>query len=184
MLPFLRKGDAHALSVAMAAAKMGDQILQVACADGGRLGAIAVKVGLSGRASAVVPDEESAERARKGAARAGALVDVIVAPPTHLPMEDAAFTLVVVDDTGGLLPAMAEVDRTTTAREILRVLKAGGRAIVIGAVPATGWRAAFSRTAGGPTFDPQPMLQAGGFRLVRHLAEREGLQFVEGVKGR
>ena len=57
MAPFLRKTDPHALAVAMTTVKMGDQLLLIGCADGGRLGAIAVKVGLSGRAVAVVPDE-------------------------------------------------------------------------------------------------------------------------------
>ena len=68
---------------------------------------IAAKVGLSGRAVAVVPDEASAARARKGAAQAGVLVEVEVAPPTRLPLEDGAFDLAVVDDTGGLLGAHA-----------------------------------------------------------------------------
>ena len=104
MAPFLRKTDPHALAVAMTTVKMGDQLLHIGCADGGRMGAIAVKVGLSGRAVAVVPDEASAVRARRGAADAGALVDVLMAPLAKLPIEDNGFDLAIVDDTGGLLP--------------------------------------------------------------------------------
>ena len=42
--------------------------------------------------------------------------------------------------------------------------------------------AIFTRAQSGPSFDPQPSLEADGFRFVRLLGEREGLKFVEGVK--
>ena len=184
MVPFLRKNDPHMLAVGMTSVKMGDQIAQIGCADGGRLGAIAVKVGLSGRAAAVMPDEASATRARKGAAQAGVLVDVDVAPPTRLPLEDNVFDLVIVDDTGGLLATLGPEDRVMAIREALRVLRPGGRVMVIGAVPRGGLGALFTRAQSGPAFDPKPSLEADGFKFVRHLAEREGLRFVEGLKPR
>src|SRR6267142_150132 len=116
---YLKRQDPYALVKSMTAVKMGDRVVQVGCAHGGRLGAVAVKVGLSGRAVAIVPDEPSAERARKGAAAAGALL---------------------------------------------------------------------SRAQSGPPFaasgDAGRALQADGFKSVRTLAEREGLVFVEGLKGR
>ena len=184
MLPFRRRNESHALSVAMTGVKMGDHLAQIGCADGGRLGAIAVKVGLSGRAVAILPDEGAALRARTGAAGAGVLVEVAVAPPTRLPLEDHAFDLVVVDDTGGLLATLPAGEQIAAAREVLRTLKPGGRVMVLGAVPRSGWDAIVSRAPAGPLFDPQPALEAGGFRFVRHLAEREGLRFVEGLKSR
>jgi ubiquinone/menaquinone biosynthesis C-methylase UbiE len=182
MPPFLRKNDPHALAVAMTTVKMGDQLAQIGCADGGRLGAIAAKVGISGRAVAVAPDDATAERARKGAADAGALVDVHVAPPTCLPLEDNAFDLAVVDDTRGLLATLRPEDRVGAVRELLRILRMRGRVIVIGAVPRGGLGAVFTRVQSGPPFDPTPSLEADGFKFVRVLAEREGLRFVEGLK--
>ena len=92
---------------------MGERFVQIGCAHGGRLGAVAAKVGLSGRAVAIVPDEASAARARKGAAQAGVLVEVEVAPMTALPVDDGAFDVAVVDDTGGLARARC---RPTIAR--------------------------------------------------------------------
>ena len=74
------------LIVGMTGVKMGDRMLQIDCADGGALAAVAAKVGLSGRAVAVVPDVATAVRARKAAERQGVLVEVEVAPPTALPM--------------------------------------------------------------------------------------------------
>ena len=76
MFRFGRKDDPHALVVGMTGVKMGDRLVQIGCAEGGRLAAVAAKVGLSGRAVAVVPDDASASRAQKGAARAGVLVEV------------------------------------------------------------------------------------------------------------
>ena len=73
---FLKKGDPYLLIVGMTGVKMGDKFLQVGCAHGGRLAAVAGKVGLSGRAVVVAPDEPSAARARKAAEDAGVLVEV------------------------------------------------------------------------------------------------------------
>jgi ubiquinone/menaquinone biosynthesis C-methylase UbiE len=184
----LKRQDPYALVVSMTGVKMGDQLLQIGCADGGRLGAVAVKVGLSGRAALVVPDEASAKRARKGAAAAGALVDVEIAPPTRLPSGDAAFDLAIVDDTGGLIGTMRAEDRVASVRELLRVLRPGGRVMIVGSVPRGGFGALLSRAQSGPPFaasgDAVKALEADGFRSVRTLAEREGLVFVEGVKPR
>jgi ubiquinone/menaquinone biosynthesis C-methylase UbiE len=183
-LNFLRRrGDRYTLVVGMTGVKMGDRVLQLGCAHGARLGAIAKQVGLSGRAVAVVPDQDSGARAEKGAAQAGALVEVQTAPPTQIPSEDAAFDLVVIDDTGGLLGTMSTADRGSTVREALRILRPGGRVMVIGTSPAGAVGRFLSRRT-GPAFDPEPSLQADGFKSVRRLAEREGLLFVEGLKPR
>ncbi|MGE5244453.1 MAG: methyltransferase domain-containing protein [Betaproteobacteria bacterium] len=181
---FGKREDPHTLVVGMTGVKMGDRLLQVGCAHGGRLGAVAARVGLSGRAAAAVPDEASAARARKGAAEAGVLVDVDVAPPTRLPYEADAFDVAVVDNTGGLLAAMRAEDRVAAVRELLRVLRPGGRTIVIGAIPRAGLGALLTRAQSGPPLDAVPILQADGFRSVRQIAERDGLIFVEGIKAR
>src|SRR5262245_27743038 len=107
----------------MTTVKMGDQLVLVGCVDGNRMGAIALKVGLSGRAVAIVADEESAVRIKRGAADAGALVEVHMSPLTRLPLDDASFDLTVVDDTGGLLTALRPEDRVALVRETARVLK-------------------------------------------------------------
>lgn len=184
MIPLRRKSTPYLLVVGMTGVKLGDRIAQINCAHGGRLAAVAAKVGLSGRAAAIVPDADAALRARKGAEQAGVLVEIEIAPPTRLPHDAAVFDLVIVDDTDGFLDAMSSDDRAATVREAARILRPGGRAMVIGALPPTGLGALFSRAPARPSLDPQPLLEANGFKFVRHLAEREGLRFVEGLKAR
>jgi ubiquinone/menaquinone biosynthesis C-methylase UbiE len=180
-----RRGDEpHTLVVGMTGVRLGERVAQIGCAHGGRLAAIAKKAGLSGRAIVFVPDEASALRAQKSAAQAGVLVEIETAPPTRLPAEDAAFDLVVVDDTAGLLGNMSTGDRGATIRETLRLLRPGGRALVIGSGPRSGLAALLARAPAGPPFDAAPALQADGFKSVRNLAERDGLVFVEGIKPR
>jgi ubiquinone/menaquinone biosynthesis C-methylase UbiE len=185
---FLKKGDPNLLIVGMTGVKMGDKFVQIGCAHGGRLAAVAGKVGLSGRAAAVTPDESSAARARKAAEEAGVLVEIEVAPPTRLPLNDNEFDLAVVDDTAGLFGTMRPESRVAAVRELVRVLRPGGRVLVVGAVPRGGLGAVLSRTQSGPPFvasgDATKALEADGFKSVRTLAEREGLVFVEGIKPR
>jgi ubiquinone/menaquinone biosynthesis C-methylase UbiE len=185
---FLKKSDPYLLMVGMTGVKMGDRFVQIGCAHGGRLAAVAGKVGLSGRAALVAPDESSAARARKAAEDAGVLVEIEVAPPERLPLIDGEFDLAVVDDTAGLIGTMRPEGRVAAVRELVRVLRPGGRVLVVGAVPRGGLGAVLSRTQNGPPFvasgEALRALEADGFKSVRTLAEREGLVFVEGIKPR
>ena len=184
MFSFRGKSNPYMLVVGMTGVKMGDRMLQIGCADGGALAAVAAKVGLSGRAVAVVPDIDAAVRAKKGAEQQGVLVEVEVAPPTELPIADTDFDLVIIDDAAGRFAAADSTRQTATVREALRVLKPGGRVLAISALPATGVAAMLGRGVTGPPFDATPALEAGGCRFVRLLGEREGLRFVEGTKPR
>src|SRR5262249_32075046 len=78
--PFVRRADTHTLLVSMTSVKLGDRVAFIGCAHGPRMAAVAAKVGLSGRAVVVAPDETSAARARRGAERAGVLVEIENAP--------------------------------------------------------------------------------------------------------
>jgi SAM-dependent methyltransferase len=181
---FGRRDNPHKLLIGMTGVQMGDRFVQIGCASGGRLAALAGKVGLSGRAVVVVPDEASAARARAAAERAGVLVELQIASPARLPLESGAFDLALVDDTAGLLGALRAEERVAAVREMLRVLRPGGRVMVVGAASRGGLGALFSRAASGPAFDPVPSLDADGFRSARRLAEHEGLIFSEAIKPR
>jgi len=180
---FRRRDDPFALVVGMTGVKMGDRLVQVGCADAPRLAAIASKVGLSGRAAAVVGDQETGARVEKAASRAGVLVEVTVAPPTRVPVEDAGFDLAIIDDTGTAFTQMTDAAKGATVRETVRVLRPGGRVMVIGSTPRTGLGAALARQQ-APSADPTPALQANGYKTIRVLAERDGMIFYEAMKPR
>ncbi len=184
MFSFRGKTNPYMLMTGMTGVKLGDRMLQVGCSDGGALAAVAAKVGLSGRALAVVPDIATAARAQKGAQRQGVLVDVEVAPPTKLPADDTDFDLVVLDDAAGQFASLDIGTQSAVVHEAVRVLKPGGRVLVVSALPAEGLAALLGRGAKGPAYDATPTLAAGGCRFVRLLGEREGLRFVEGTKAR
>lgn len=184
MFPGRRRDNPHALFVGMIDIRLGDRVAQIGCADGSRLAAIAGKVGLSGRAVVVVDDEASAARAKKGAEHGGVLVEIEQSPLTTLPLDDGSIDLVVIDDTGGRFSNATPETRAALIKEVLRALRPGGRVMVIGAAARGGLGALLSRAQQGPSVDPEPWLQSDGFTAVRRLAEREQLQFTEGIKPR
>lgn len=186
--PFTRRGgDPHVLAVSMTGVKLGDRVAFVGAGSPGRIAAIAAKVGLSGRAAAAVPDEQAVARVYRAAAAAGVLVDTDIADRTRLPYADGDFDLVVVDDTGAMLEQLGDGDRAAVAREAARILRPGGRVVVIGGGEPPGLRKLMSRTPASPLVVSgavHTLLGTSGFGIVRTLAEREGLVFVEGLKPR
>jgi len=118
----------------------------------------------------------------------GVLVDVETAPPTRLPIDDGAFDLAVADDTGALFSALPPDERVGALRELFRVLRPGGRVILVGAAGPSALGALLKGGHSTPSFaasgDANGELQGEGFISVRTLAEREGQIFVEGIKPR
>lgn len=172
--------------VAMIGPRMGERILQVGVDDVAIAGMVAGKVGLSGSAAFVVATEGDAERARRAATDAGALADVRVASLRTFPFDDGAFDLAVVHDTRGFLASLAPEDRVGCLQQTRRVLRRGGRVVVVDAAPRGGLAGLFRRhhvdehyQAGGGA---EGALAAEGFSPVRVLGEREGYRFTEGLK--
>lgn len=183
---FFRKSRLEALPVTMAGVRMGERLLQIGVDDPGLVGALAAKVGLSGAAAHAVGTEKEAARVRTAAAAAGVLVDVQVTTLAKLPFEADAFDLAVVHGVRGLLGSMTPEERVGCLQHVRRVLRSGGRVVVIEALPREGLagllrgRAVdehYARAGGAAG-----ALAAEGFRPVRVLGEREGYRFTEGLK--
>src|SRR6185295_4534390 len=149
--PFTKRGgDPHVLAVSMTSVKLGDRVAFIGAGSPGRIAAIAAKVGLSGRATAAVPDEQTVARVNTAAANAGVLVDTDVADIQHLPYAASDFDLVVIDDTSALLEQLGEGERAAVAREAARILRPGGRVVVLGAGEPTGLNRLMSKTPASP----------------------------------
>lgn len=175
-----RKSSEEPLAVTMAGVKLGQRLLAVGVRDPKLIAQLAVKAGLTGR-TCVVDDDET--RLAEGAAAIeaeGALVEPTRAPYGMLPFDADAFDVAVIPS---LLPALAADGRMRCASEVFRVLRPGGRALIIEPSRRGGFGALLNRTSVDPAYKGGvALLQDVGFRAVRQLAEADGISFVEGIK--
>jgi SAM-dependent methyltransferase len=180
---FLRKSSLERLPVSMSGVRMGERALQIGVDDPSLIGAIAAKVGLSGHAAVAVRNEEDAARARSAAEKAGALVDVRVTVFTTLPFDDDTFDLIVLHAASGVSAALGESAVPAVLKEGRRVLRTGGRLVVVEGGSGPGM---LSRVRPKVRLaDPSALVDAvgrTGFRAARLLAEHEGYRFTEGLK--
>lgn len=186
-MPLFRRTRTTPLSVALTGVTMGDRLLLVGCADRDLFTDVTSKVGLSGRACAIVYADAEAARAATLAARAGVLVE-IERGEGGFPFDAGSFDLAVIDNTAGLLSESRPEQRVGCLQETFRVLRPGARCVVVERAPRGGAFAALTRgredahyASGGGT---AAALEAEGFSGVRVLAEREGRRFVEGIRKR
>jgi ubiquinone/menaquinone biosynthesis C-methylase UbiE len=162
MFKWFRRSTLDPLSVSMTGVKLADRVLVIGCGDARFIAALGAKSGLTGRMCAL---DESPGRAREAehiALREGALIESFAAPYHALPFDPDTFDVVVVRELTASRSAMLE--------QAHRVLRSGGRCMVIHAPPPDGVPALLND------------LTRAGFVAVRSLAEREGLAFVEAVR--
>jgi ubiquinone/menaquinone biosynthesis C-methylase UbiE len=179
----LRKSSLENLSVSMAGIKLGDRLLVVGCADPMLIAQLAVKTGLTGQALAVDEEAKAVAAAAETALREGALIETATVTWGALPLESKSFDVAIVRDVLPHLPADA---RSACLAEVQRVLRPGGRCLVIDGKGRQRTAAAGrSGTAAGDYAAPDGpahVLLAHGFKAARILAERGGLLFAEAVK--
>jgi ubiquinone/menaquinone biosynthesis C-methylase UbiE len=184
MRMFLRQSTVgrEPLAIAMSGVRMGERLLQIGMDTPAVTSLLGAKPGLSGESAIVVPDDDAAVSARRAAEQAGALVNISVHALDALPFERHSFDLVVAHNRNGQLTALDDPQRSRAILECHRVLRPGGRIVVLDKGTPSGVKAIFqSREPGSP--EPTiKMLQEAGFRPVRALGDRDGYSFVEGLK--
>ena len=180
-----RKPQIEPLPVAMTGVRMGERLLQIGIDDPVTVGALAKKVGLSGINALAALSDGEARRAKAAADAAGVLIDVQVTRLNTLPFEAGSFDIVVVHGARGMLAAIAPEHRVWCLRESRRMLRRGGRIVVI----ETAARGGLGGLLRGHKVDEHYMrtggaegaLKAEGFNPVRVLGEIEGYKFTEGL---
>ena len=163
----------------LAGVASGDSVLDIGCGTGTLAIAAARRVGEKGAVTGVDPSPELLARARKKARRAGLSVTLEVAGGEQLPFPDASFDVVLSSLVFHHLPHNV---LRSSALEIRRVLKPGGRLLVvdIGGPQDDGRRTMHAHAGRHVAFD----LDAVALRLPAH-----GLDVVEtgpiesGVRG-
>ena len=182
---FLRKSrvERDPLAVTMSGVRLGERALQIGEGDLRVMTLIAGRTGLTGTSVIVVLDDRAAARVRRAVDDAGALAEVRVVDQGD-PPGDAAFDVIVVHDVPHTIASPDSAVRSGWLRQCRRLLRPGGRLVAIERGKPAGLRGLF---AAAPKDTPASagtvaILAAAGFRNVRLLADREGLQFVEGFK--
>jgi len=183
---FLRKPtlSRDPLAVTMAGVRMGERVLQIGFRDPQLTSVLAAKPGLSGNAIIAVTDDEHAEQARRACADAGVLADILTGPLDALPIDAATIDVAIAHASDPALIAMDDATRDRVFVDCYRVLRTGGRLIVVTAMAEGGVGALFRRQPSAqPTADRiLSSFEHGGFRAARLLAERERYRFFEGLK--
>jgi len=166
--------------LAMVGVKPGGVAVVFGAGDGALAAELAGITGLNGRTLVVDPDAAAEARVEKAAASAGRLVEF--ARTRLASIGDAASdadVAVINCQLGAQGRAASEI-----VSEAVRILRAGGRVIVI-----EGWRRkglfGFGRSSG-----PEPMasdavcalLAEAGLRATRVLGEERGVSYIEGIK--
>jgi ubiquinone/menaquinone biosynthesis C-methylase UbiE len=114
------------------------------------------------------------------AAKAGALVEFLVAPATALPLDPGGFDVVIV-----LAASLPELGAPSGVfDEAARVTRPAGRVLFIEHLRKPGVRALRSKPAAPPLAAVCRLLESAGLRSARVLAEAAGMRFYEAVKPR
>jgi len=185
MRMFLRQSTVgrEPLAIAMSGVRMGERLLQIGVDTPVVTSLLAAKPGLSGESSIVVVDEETATQVRRAISETSALVNVAVHNLDALPFDAGSFDVVVVHNRNGRLARLVDAQDSAALAECRRVLRSGGRVVVLDKGTPTGLTAIFqSRTRPVPVETTIRALKTAGFRAVRQLGDRDGYRFVEGLK--
>jgi ubiquinone/menaquinone biosynthesis C-methylase UbiE len=164
-----RRAQLRQRTVALANIQPGERVLEVGCGTGDVALAASASVGPSGAVAGIDPSPEMIAVARAKAARAGRAVDLQVGVIEALAFPDASFDVVLSSLMMHHLPD--DLKREGLA-EIARVLRPGGRVLIVDVKRPTGrlGRAMLTLMLHGGlqhgVQDLPPLLRAAGFTQI------------------
>jgi SAM-dependent methyltransferase len=182
-MKWIRKSSSEPLVVSMAGVKLGERALILGTTDLVLVAGVGRRSGLTGR-TCVFGESDAAVRATVAKAEAdGALVEGFAGPWSALPFEEASFDVVLIRD---LLPTLSPDGRAGCLAEVMRVLRPGGRVVVIDTMGGGLLAGLLGRGTGRRFYAEEGgarrVLEERGFKAVRPLAERESTMFTEGAR--
>jgi SAM-dependent methyltransferase len=179
MALFRKARPEEPLIVSITGARIGQRILGVLGSDATLFLDVAGKVGITGQAVALAADPDAVTRIDHAAVSRGVLVEVVpIAVP--IPLPDATFDVALVDERQ---PRGGRYDTSALVRDILRVLRPGGRIVLALPAPSSILAGLFGFTPRDPDVSPVlGTLAAVGFTAARLLAARGGVGFVEATR--
>ena len=178
MQRWFRKGlSPHQTALAMIGAKPAHHVAIIGARDPGLAAEVALVTGLNGQTTVIDDEEGAAERVAISAQRAGALVEFERAATSALRLASGSQDIAVVMARLGALPDM---QRKNVVDEALRVLRPGGRVIVIeGAKRAGLLGGAADKAPRLPADEVLALLDRRDARARRQLADVDGVAFYE-----
>jgi hypothetical protein len=176
---FRQAASPHQTALAMIGAKPGGSVVVIGAAEPAVAAEVALVTGLNGRTLVIVPRGIASTVVEKAATEAGALVDVETSDLVSLPAGDGAFDVAVIPD------ADADANLDGVIREAARVVRSGGRVVVIKGRKVTGFRKLLSGSpsdSGAADDRVVSLLSGAGLRGARLLGQAEGISYFEGTK--
>jgi len=141
---------------------------------------VALVTGLNGSTTVIDDHADARERVEAAAREAGALVEFVPGPLGTLPVESNSLDAVILHARLGSMEAGA---RTGPMSEAARVLRPGGRIIVIEGARSGGLlRALQEKPPRLGTEEVLRLLEHAGMTARRQLADVDGVAFCEGRK--
>jgi ubiquinone/menaquinone biosynthesis C-methylase UbiE len=128
VLTFGRERTFRERMLSFARLKPGEAVLDIGCGTGTIALLAKRQVGLEGRVDGIDASPEMVARATVKARRAGLQLNILNATAQHLPYENGAFDVVLSTLMFHHLP---KAGRAEFAREAFRVLKPGGRVVIV-----------------------------------------------------
>jgi ubiquinone/menaquinone biosynthesis C-methylase UbiE len=181
MAGWFRKGlSPHHTALAMIGVKAGDRVIVVGATDPDLAAQVALVTGLNGSTTVIDDRADARDRVEAAAREAGALVEFVPGTLGSLPAEGNSADVVVLLARLGSIEAGG---RTAPITEAARVLRPGGRIIVIEGARSGGlFRALQEKPPRLAAEEVLRLLEHSGMTARRQLADVEGVAFYEGRK--